>query len=116
MARTGGNALLVQLPLSGATSAEFVVSMTVAEEKYFLEAQCAYCSNGECPGALTRLEEEAALNMTTFRYGTHLQYGCGKGMAFTGMGTISSTIDTECQWDGNWTLTTLPSCECMFLH
>lgn len=106
------NALLVQLPLSASGLSEFLVSMSVMEENYIMEAQCTYCFTGECPEAMIKLEAEAALNLTTFRYGMQLQYGCGKGKVFNEGGLRHIMRDVECQWDGNWSIPELPPCEC----
>ena len=106
------NALALRLPLTSFSSRAFLITVTVVSERHIIEAQCAYCQAADCLNDLQDLSDESVWNMTTFRYGTHLQYNCGKGRRFHDGTSHQNTIDATCQWSGEWSLDFLPSCQC----
>ena len=78
-----------------------------------IHVTCEFCLLAECGNVKDNFTENAVefYNLTT--YGTELEYHCSLGKEFDyGNGTILPTMATECQWDGNWTTTSLKPCVC----
>ena len=107
------NALSLRIPMiSGQNRRNFTVRLRVLEPINVFGAQCGGCSPLECPNVIQNLESESAHQMPFFQYGTRLQYDCGKGRVFTEGAEKHTTLESECQWDANWTRTEFPNCEC----